>query len=369
MNKGIFKVLIAGLAAASVFNVAVLAADAVTTVSKTDSEYVFNTQLSDNKADKSISIVIMYSKDKKLIDLSVADINGDKSENRITVHSDDAFAQVYIWSGFDDIKPVVDSVQTIDLSTEVIKSENSLSINGKLYSIGMSADALPEYDDNFMSISGYPWYVFGTDDYSGFFAACVADGKVVRILSAGKSFDYCGTRCGSQKGTYNSDYGLNIYTDKNDNNIVHAVELYDKNFAKTDVSKDTLAGESKMNFYLTNAFRVYHGKSPLVWSSAAAEAARLHSEDMASQNYFEHNSLDGTTMSERMEKQGISWWRCGENISAGRNTGAGSYNGWVNSSGHRENMLNEFDALGVGAGYGADSTYKFYFTQDFYSGR
>ena len=160
-----------------------------------------------------------------------------------------------------------------------------------------------------------------------------------------------------------------LYTDKNDNYILHAVRLTDRSALPGTANNTAQAfyGESRANFHMTNAFRLYHGKTILQWSAAAAEAARLHSQDMADQNYFEHDSLDGRDFTDRMEAQGIRWMSAAENISAGRSSGVDAYNGWVNSAGHRNNMLSNQTYLGVGSAYNASSTYGYYATQDYYS--
>ena len=144
--------------------------------------------------------------------------------------------------------------------------------------------------------------------------------------------------------------------------------LLDKNYrVAKDITKATLKGESKMNFFFTNGFRKYHKKSVYKWDDQAAEAARLHSFDMASNNYFDHTSLDGRNMGQRMREQGVNWTTCAENIAAGDALGIASYDGWVNSSGHRKNILGSCTHLGVGYSHNPSSTYKFYATQNFYA--
>ncbi len=63
---------------------------------------------------------------------------------------------------------------------------------------------------------------------------------------------------------------------------------------------------------------------------------------------------------------GRDYYSMGENIAAGRDDGIDAVDGWVNSSGHRDNMLkNSYTHLGVGTGYDVNSTYKYYATQVF----
>ena len=92
-------------------------------------------------------------------------------------------------------------------------------------------------------------------------------------------------------------------------------------------------------------------------------AARLHGEDMARQDYFSHTSLDGRTPWDRMRTQGYSNGS-GENIAAGYATPAVVMTAWMNSPGHRANILNcSSSAIGVGIGTGG--SYGTYWTQAF----
>ncbi len=264
-------------------------------------------------------------------------------------------------------------IKTLGKDISTIKASLKLTVAGKTYYLGQAATELGTPKEKLTSSYGFTWYVYGTGTYKDFFAAGVANGKVVVLASAGPGFTYQGMKSGSKVGSYSQDGCLvTIATDKNDKNIVHGVFIRDTKYTDSSLygksyTSAMLSGESKMNFYFTNAFRVYHGLSALTWCDKAAKASRLHSQDMADQNYFAHNSLDGRTPWDRMKTQGISYSTAAENICAGNYTGFAAYNSWVNSSGHRTNMLNKnLQYLGVGGGYNAKSTYKIYFTQDFY---
>jgi len=116
---------------------------------------------------------------------------------------------------------------------------------------------------------------------------------------------------------------------------------------------------------LVNLARSDAGCSPVRVDSRLATAARLHSEDMAARNYFSHTSLDGRSPWDRMRAQGYTAGS-GENIAAGYGTPAAVMTGWMNSSGHRANILNcSSRAIGVGIGRSSGSTYGTYWTQDF----
>ena len=251
-------------------------------------------------------------------------------------------------------------------------NEEQLTVAGNTYSLGMTllelTDLAGSPADTVASTMGFGWMIFGTESYLDFLIAGVSDGKVIALASAGKAFSYMGYSAGAQGADVDSNIS-ELYTDSNDNDILHAVLILDTAYLykQAVTSDEALRGESIVNFHMTNAFRVYHGLKPYIWSESAAEAARLHSTDMANKDYFEHESLDGRTPFERMEAQGLSFKAAAENISAGRQLGIDSYDGWVNSAGHRKNMLGDCKNLGVGAAYNGNSTYDWYMTQDFYT--
>lgn len=251
---------------------------------------------------------------------------------------------------------------------------NTLCIGNSRYSLGMTEDALlsaaGKPDEILLSFADHTWYVFGTDTYQDFFMAAVDDGVVTSLVGAGVGFRYLDCQIGTSQSAC-EDFGPNVtaYIDHNDNHILHAVMLRADGFltvAKTITDK-TCADESRINFHLVNAFRVYHEKSVLRWSDQAATAARLHSQDMADQNFFSHVGSQKTTPGGRMEAQGILFGACGENCAAGYYSGLEAYNGLVNSRDHRINILSRFcDHLGVGFGYNTQSDFNIYCTQDYF---
>jgi uncharacterized protein YkwD len=114
---------------------------------------------------------------------------------------------------------------------------------------------------------------------------------------------------------------------------------------------------------LTNVERVKAGCTAAHEVAALSTAARLHSADMAAQDYFSHTSLDGRSPWDRIEAQGYLYGSA-ENIAAGQQTPSAVVTAWMNSSGHRANILACANvAIGVGVGHGG--TYGIYWTQDF----
>ena len=86
----------------------------------------------------------------------------------------------------------------------------------------------------------------------------------------------------------------------------------------------------------------------LAWLPDAARAAQAHSDDMAAQDYFSHTSLDGRTFTDRVLAAGYPS-PGGENIAQGQQGARAVHDAWMNSEGHRANILNcAFTAIGVG---------------------
>jgi uncharacterized protein YkwD len=108
---------------------------------------------------------------------------------------------------------------------------------------------------------------------------------------------------------------------------------------------------------------------PLVMQSQLRTAARKHSKDMATNNFFAHNNLAGKTPFDRMKAEGYKGTTMGENIAAGNGTVAATMDQWMKSDGHCANIMNKsYTQLGVGYWYNATSTYRHYWTQNFGAG-
>lgn len=117
---------------------------------------------------------------------------------------------------------------------------------------------------------------------------------------------------------------------------------------------------------LVNLERLILKLHPLQWDSRLYLAATGHAQDMAQQDYFDHTSLDGRTAGTRITQAGYVWSTYGENIAAAYATPVAVVEGWMNSSGHRDNILNSrYCDIGVGYAYSAASRYGDYWTQDF----
>lgn len=127
-------------------------------------------------------------------------------------------------------------------------------------------------------------------------------------------------------------------------------------------STDTNQVEQEI-FNLTNEERQKNGVSPLTFSNEIAAVARAHSQDMNDRNFFSHNNPDGLDPFQRMRIGGISFSTAGENIAGGQSASIMMTN-WMNSPGHRANILNPaFHKIGVGVA--TNGKYGLLATQDF----
>ncbi|MFE2723094.1 CAP domain-containing protein [Kitasatospora sp. NPDC059327] len=105
---------------------------------------------------------------------------------------------------------------------------------------------------------------------------------------------------------------------------------------------------------LVNVQRAQHGCGPLTADSRLATAAQGHSEDMAARDYFDHASPEGYHADHRIEATGYRWNSWGENIARGQKDAAAVMDAWMNSPGHRANILNcSFKEIGVGVKTGS----------------
>jgi len=124
--------------------------------------------------------------------------------------------------------------------------------------------------------------------------------------------------------------------------------------------------------FLTNTERLKEGLEPLASCNNLHVAAQNHSFAMYDQNFFEHdNPNTGDDPATRAEEAGYGTY-VGENIAMGHQTPRQVVRAWMNSSGHRANILGSYSHLGVGITRGGSGTYGdgdwFYWVQNFGSG-
>ncbi|ADU30880.1 CAP domain-containing protein [Evansella cellulosilytica] len=130
-----------------------------------------------------------------------------------------------------------------------------------------------------------------------------------------------------------------------------------------DEWKKVEEGQAKQVLALTNKIRERHGLQPLEWDDSTAYVAYLHSYDMYQEGYFSHTSPNYGELKDRLEGEDVLFQLAAENIAAYYVDAIGAVEGWLNSEGHRINLLHEdFTHLGVGV-------YRDYYTQNFLTPR
>jgi uncharacterized protein YkwD len=283
-------------------------------------------------------------------------------------------------------------------------------------SIGDSADTLesvlgqPARKD--ASVFGSEWWVYNQDPQN-YTQVEVKNGTVVGIYSNNSSWAFKGIHTGSSAedvknalgyaASVSIPYGNAAFMLKNDDNdkllfLIHqqpVIVYIDKftrkvasfrfisvsgllrgqfynasyRYTKTDpalslkmpeVTPEMNAANEKEIFDITNSYRLKNGLSGLTWNEAAAGIARAHDIDMRDNHYFDHKSpTTGLDPFQRMDQAGIEFTVAAENIAEGQADAADVTEGWMDSEGHRKNILTgALQTLGVGA---VDN----YYTQDF----
>ncbi|MEG8279908.1 CAP domain-containing protein [Streptomyces sp. AHA2] len=118
---------------------------------------------------------------------------------------------------------------------------------------------------------------------------------------------------------------------------------------------------------LVNKERGAAGCSPVTANDRLTRAADDYSDVMARSGVMSHTGPDGSTMTTRVEAAGYQWSTLGENIARGQADAAAVMKSWMNSPGHRANILNcSFKELGVGVHFGDGGPW---WTQNFGAGR
>jgi uncharacterized YkwD family protein len=135
--------------------------------------------------------------------------------------------------------------------------------------------------------------------------------------------------------------------------------------ANTDTNTDSsVRAYEKEVINLVNVERQKAGLAPLKENTQLSDVARTKSEDMKNKGYFSHTSPTYGSPFDMMKSFGIKYSAAGENIAKGQRTPSEVVNAWMNSEGHRANILNS-NYTEIGVGYTVDSNGTAYWTQMF----
>lgn len=318
-----------------------------------------------------------------------------------------------------DIKEKLKS-KTSQLETKKVpdRKQSASKLNGKLFQwIGKDTKQLTESFGEPVrkdeSAYGYKWWVF-TDETNQYIQFGVLDDRIVTVYATGKGLSVEPIHVGQAYQEINKQFsfqnevtlkqGFSSYTfklSKEEMEMRPLVKLADNTFMQcyfdTFTSQlssirvftgDVLlkqrpykieyrgklpdepnlsdkkwnkieSGMKKQIFSITNVMRNQHGKHKLKWGNSVSQVAFLHSKDMAVNHYFSHYGLNGEGLKERLAAKEVFYLAAGENIAAQYPDAPAAMQGWLNSKGHREALLDDdYTHLGVGV-------FHFYYTQNF----
>lgn len=143
---------------------------------------------------------------------------------------------------------------------------------------------------------------------------------------------------------------------KDDNSLLASAKV-------NTVTYSAYAGEV---LRLVNIERDKVGAAHLVLDGALCDAANMRAIEMDYSGNFSHTRPDGRDCFTVFSFCKISFYTCGENIAAGYPTPAAVVDGWMNSTGHKANILNTaFTKMGLGYSTGGGGEYRHYWAQEF----
>ncbi len=155
-----------------------------------------------------------------------------------------------------------------------------------------------------------------------------------------------------------------VNTESNDN------KTNKSNTQKAEASDAFIAQVEQSIYNKVNEERAKNGLGQLSYNTTMQKYARIKSQDMGDNNYFDHKDLSGNLITAKMQNDGVSYNAWGENIayisgvSDAEALASQFMTNWMNSSGHRANILStNFSSIGVGV-YKVGN--RVYATQEFY---
>lgn len=132
----------------------------------------------------------------------------------------------------------------------------------------------------------------------------------------------------------------------------------------TQSNSGVLSQYEKKVVELTNKERIERGLQPLKVAVNLSKMADVKAQDMRDHHYFSHTSPTYGSPFDMMDQFGISYSYAGENIAAGQRTPQEVVNAWMNSPGHRRNILSSHYTY-IGVGYTDGGSYGSYWVQEF----
>ena len=126
------------------------------------------------------------------------------------------------------------------------------------------------------------------------------------------------------------------------------MEIQEHQDGSSTSNTSSLSTDEKEVFDLINTQRTNNGLTALKLDTEALNVARIKAKDMVDNNYFSHNSPTYGSPFQMLNSFKVTYKTAGENI-AGNSSNSGAVNAWMNSSGHKANILNSsFNYTGIG---------------------
>ncbi|MBO5238939.1 MAG: Ig-like domain-containing protein [Lachnospiraceae bacterium] len=138
----------------------------------------------------------------------------------------------------------------------------------------------------------------------------------------------------------------------------------------TESTTEAVANSYYMDSYaeqvltIVNERRAEQGLAPLTMNYTLVSAAKVRAAEITQS--FSHTRPNGTSCFTAFSEAGVSYWGAGENIAGGQGSPESVMNSWMNSEGHRANIMNsDFTQIGIACYYDPNSPYKYYWVQCF----
>jgi len=295
--------------------------------------------------------------------------------------------------------PIVEVLESIGIKTSIdksnllieIKDYPALDYKGKEIMKFTDIDAIREVLGNEEKILPS---LYGTKDYifknKGLLSLVLKEDKdkVIELISNSKDLSIGDIKVGD---TYNKEIldnanryyntlGYNLDVKKiNENNIISFIKLEkidtisNMSLLRTNKNIEILYTDEVLDSYenlvfeYINNYRINNNKNLLIEDSTLTKFSNSHNKEMINYNYFSHDSIEKGSYYNRVTEllKSKNYSLIAENIAAGIFTPDEVVNEWLNSKVHRENILNDFDKVGISINYALKSRYGLYFTINF----
>lgn len=173
------------------------------------------------------------------------------------------------------------------------------------------------------------------------------------------------TNRNNNSGTGNSNSGNNSSGNSNSGN-----GNSNSGNSTTESTTEAVANSYYMDSYaeqvltIVNERRAEQGLAPLTMNYTLVSAAKVRAAEITQS--FSHTRPNGTSCFTAFSEAGVSYWGAGENIAGGQGSPESVMNSWMNSEGHRANIMNsDFTQIGIACYYDPNSPYKYYWVQCF----